>query len=512
MKQKSPLTYLLLSALLTLNPVCSVVLAQEQEKNVLAPAQDVAMPSTKVEDKQTQTGSVKKDIQMSEADKKDIASPKASPSISVEKKLEELAKQQAALEAQKKELEAAKSKLIQEAKKDMAAKRAEAAKKDAAANLRPVSKKVSAPAKKSDSMKLFGRIEQISKSGDVKMPVLKAMTAKLDPRGRKLQAKVEETKYSGTIAKNFPTDFRGQWGGSLQVWSYQYSPLYLKVDRAQAVQSVKILKKGRKGNVNFNFYRDRLGKVALRPAEVLLSIPMKDSYTYGQMMKSNSGMQNQMAPFGKSFENVMANMEVPMVKINFGNAQTDGVMTTGISGNQFKQVLVKNVIRQLAPNVIEQQIVTRVNTRVKGKNKTNSGYAESVLRFKKLNTNRLYVLAASVNYTKSGKYLDKMIMYGTVDRGRLVQTDPMSGMNQMMGNMMNLQGLGKMFGMPTNSGSRNSDPRLRGGTQIQGFPNLRGGPQMLRGNQNLRRGNQIQGMPQGFDPYEILKRMNQQGR
>ncbi|HMP51665.1 MAG TPA: hypothetical protein PKD05_08925 [Candidatus Melainabacteria bacterium] len=412
-----------------------------------------------------------------ETKKDETSTPQASPSIEMEQKLESLAKEKADAEEVKKAEEAEK-----------------AAMEAAAAG--EVGEKSSAPEKKGGSMKLFGRIEQISASGDVKMPVLKAMTAKLDPRGKKVETGVDENVYSGSITQNFPTDFRGQWGGTLVIWSYHYSPLYLQVDRAEAVQTVKILQRGRKGNVNFDFFQDSRGKTTLKPAEVLVSVPMKDTYSYGQMMKGTTDMQKQMAPFNKQFEQVMGNMEAPVVKINFGNFQTDGVTVTGVSGNQARQSVVKNVIRQLAPNVIEQQIVTRSVTKVKGTNKTNTGYAESVLRFKKLSDQKLYVLTASVNYTSSGKYLDKLIMYGTVDRGRLVQTDPMAGLNKMMGGMMNLQGLGNMFGMPTTNS---------GGKSPFAVPGASGQP-VPQGS------TQIQGMPEGFNPYDILKRMNQQNK
>lgn len=505
MNNRSKLTNLALSALLLLQPTCAFAQVDDgpqlstesgsskdatavegKPTNILAPGQTINKPTAKatlervsvpdestepkkVDSKETEATEATKPEVLTDEEKAEIKSPKASPSLSVEMKLEKLAKEKAATE--ERAIEKAKS---AEAKDAVTAK--------------------SGAKKESGSFKLFGRIEQISASGDVKMPVLKAMTATMDPRGQKLKGEADENHYSGTIANNFPEEFTGQWGGSMQVWSYHYSPYYLKVDQAEAVQSVKILKKGRNGVVNFNFYRDSKGKTALQPAEVLVSIPMKDSYTFSQMMKG-SGVQGQVSPFGKEFQNVMGNMEAPMIKINFGNFQTDGVMTTGVSGNQARQTVVKNAIRQLAPNVVEQQIITKVVSRVKGKNKTNTGYAESVLRFKKLNSQKLYVLAATVNYTSGGKYLDKLIMYGTVDRGRLVQTDPMAGMNKMMGGMMNLEGLGNMFGMPT-SGSGKSSPIT--------IPGLGG----AAGTGAPRGQTQIQGMPKGFDPYEILKRMN----
>lgn len=395
-------------------------------------------------------------IDFTKKDTKKAEEKKSSVSTELDKKLEGLAKKQVKVQDAK-EIEAIQKTGVEPAS----------------------TQKVKAP-----SVQLFGRIEQISKSGSVKMPVLKAMTAKMDPRGRKLQAKAEENKYSGTVTSFFPRDFQGTWGGQLQIWSYHWSQLYLKFDRQEAIQSQKILKKGRKGNVNFVFYRNSRGRTSLKPAEVLVSIPMKDSYTYNQMM--NGSNKGQMAPFGDSFQKVMGNMEMPMVKINFGNFQTDGVMVTGVSGNEAKQRVVKNVIRQLAPNVLEQQIITRATTKVKGTNRTNTGYAESVLRFKKLGRGKMYVLAATVNYTSKGGYLDKLIMYGYVNQGKLVQTNPMGSLNGMMGNMMNLQ---KMFGMPTGTGTN-----TRNRANPYGYPG--------RG--------QMQGLPKNFNPNDILKRMNQQ--
>ncbi len=466
---RHPVFPLLLSCLIALSPVTAIAQVEAGTESVPEstenkPAQTPASGLTDPAKSESVTATPKAEI-ITNQDLEEMKSPSASPSLGMEKKLEELAKQQAKQAEVQKKPEEVKT----------AAPKEEGTEKTAA--------------KKSPSMKLFGRIEQISASGDVKMPVLKAMTAKLDPRGEKLQAKAEESKYTGTITRNFPTDFQGQWGGTMQVWNYHYSPLYLQRDRAEAVQSVKILKRGRKGSVNFNFYRDTRGQTALKPADVLVSVPMKDTYSYKQMMANSGNMQSQMVPFDKSFQQVMGNMEAPVVKINFGNFQTDGVMTTGISGNQSRQTLVKNVIRQLAPNVIEQQIITKNVSKVKGSNRINTGYADSVLRFKKLNSRQLYVLAASVNYTSKGKYLDKLIMYGTVDRGRMMQTDPMAGLNKMMGGMMNLQGLGNMFGMPTNGGSGSSSS-----------------PLAVPGGQGQ------QGLPPGFNPYDILKKLNQQGR
>lgn len=314
---------------------------------------------------------------------------------------------------------------------------------------------------------LTGRIEQISGEGEVRMPVLKMQTAVLDTRGKLLPAEIE--KYSGTIAKSFPTDFRGIWGGTLQIWSYRYSPDYLTVDRAEAVSSANVLRPKRSGAVNFNFYNDaRTGQVALDPPTVLLTVPLRDTNTFSQMT-SGSGA-NQMGAFGGMFNQMMGNMEAPVIGIHFGKAAANS-MERGVSGNDFRQEVAKNVIRMLGPGVLEQQIVTKFTTKAAG-SKANSGFDESVMRFKKLDNNRLYVLCASVKYSHTGKYLSKLIMYGTVDRNRRMDTNPMGGMNSMMGGMMNMGDMQKMMnGMAGQSGGGPVQVPHGG---FQGLPGLGG--------------------------------------
>lgn len=341
------------------------------------------------------------------------------------------------------------------------------------------------------SMKLFGRIEQISASGDLKMPVLKALTPQLDPRG--LTGKVDESKYSGTIAKEFPSEFKGTWGGTLKVWTYSYSPLYLKIDPAEAVSMAKIMKRDRSGVANFIFREDRAHKMALDPTSVLLSVPMKDTNTYSQMMKG--GGPNNLGVFASQFEQIMGNMETPCVAVHFDNYRADGVTETGVSGNKSAGQVVKNVLRQLAPQVVEQQIVSKFTSIIKGTNKKSTGYSESVIRFKKLSQGQLYVLAASVNYSDKGEYLNKFIMYGTIDRGRIMETNPMASMSKMVPglgpDMMNNPALKQMFG----GGSPGFDPSR--------LPS-----NMMPKNGQMPQMPGMQGMPGGLDFNELMKRMS----
>jgi hypothetical protein len=310
--------------------------------------------------------------------------------------------------------------------------------------------------------KLFGRIEQIAAEGDLKMPAMEMQKPSLDTRGKLLPGEIE--KYSGTIAKSFPSDFRGVWGGNLQIWSYRYTPAYLAIDRAEATSSANVLKPQRSGAVNFNFYQDsKTGGIALEPANVLLSVPMKDTTSFKQMAGEMGG---QMGGFASMFNQMAGNMEAPVVAIHFGKAEANS-MERGISGNDFKQVVAKNVIRDLGPGVLEQQIVTKYVSKTQA-GKVNSGYDESVMRFTKLPSGQLYVLCAAVKYSSSGKYLSKLIMYGNVDKNRRMQTNPYAQMNSMMGGMMNLGEMQKMMGGAAQRGGTIQVPH-GGFGQMPGF-------------------------------------------
>ena len=53
-----------------------------------------------------------------------------------------------------------------------------------------------------------------------------------------------------------------------------------------------------------------------------------------------------------------------------------------------------------------------------------TGYAETVLRFTHLNPSQLYLQAACVSYDRYGKFEDKIVFYGTVNRGQAASPIP----------------------------------------------------------------------------------------
>jgi len=303
--------------------------------------------------------------------------------------------------------------------------------------------------KQNQPMKLYGRIEQLTATTGANFPItLKAMTPQLDTTpGKKLTGKVgaDPSLYSGTIAKSFPSDFRGNWGGTISVWNVVQDPSCYKIDPVEANKLVKIFHRGAQGQVNFLFSTDASGGNYLAPAKVLFQTT-SDPATSNEQMSQVLGGQSlgSMGAMGQMMQQMAANMPVPVV-FYFGDGKTDP-LSKGLSGNSFEQHTLRNNLRQLAPNVLEQQIVAEMNETVKATGQPRKRYSESVLRFTKVNEQQMYVQAAQVTYWQNRSFQDKVIMYGYVTKGQVVQTDPYASMMGGLPGGGQIPGGGSIFG------------------------------------------------------------------
>jgi hypothetical protein len=310
--------------------------------------------------------------------------------------------------------------------------------------------KAEAKVRQNQPMKLFGRIEQLTGSTGASFPVVfKAMTPQMDNTpGKKLTGKVgaEPTVFSGNIAKSFPTDFRGNWGGTLKVWTVVQDPICYKIDPVEASKLAKIFKSGAEGQVNFQFAKDTSGGIYVAPAQVMFQESGADAGVAQQMSQMMGGQSfASMGPMGAMMQQMAATMPVPVI-FSFGDIQSSS-MAKGLSGNEFVQRTMRNTTRQLAPNVFEQDVVAESNEIMKATGQPRKRYSESVLRFTKLNEQQMYVQAAAVTYGPNKGFQDKIIMYGTVTKGTVAQTNPYAG---IMGGQMpgggQIPGGGSIFG------------------------------------------------------------------
>jgi len=290
---------------------------------------------------------------------------------------------------------------------------------------------------------LFGRIEQIAGHAGAQFPVLKALTPQFDLRATstQLKAKATETQLSGTVVSAFPQDYSGNYGGTLTIWRFEQDPVAYQLDASEAKWTALAMKQGLTGDVNFNFVRAGNGKMTLEPAQISFMVPLQDTYASAQVNQMFNGTQGgQMGGLMQSMMGSMAgSMKVP-VQLYLGNVQTSG-METGVSGNQLRETVLKNEIRELSAGVLEEQIVTEEVSRNVQTGAIVKSYGETVLRFTKQSSDQFYVQAAVVTFTDTRRFKRKVILYGTVRKGQVVQ--------QNQPNVMPGMGdLSKMMGVP----------------------------------------------------------------
>jgi len=266
---------------------------------------------------------------------------------------------------------------------------------------------------------LYGRIEEIAGQTGAKLPIdLRPMTAKMDNSQQSaapLQGKAQlnttgAAGYRANLQTNrsqysdpFPMDWRGIWGGTLKIFRAEFDPICWQFDAEEANKEKEILKPGTNGDVSFHFNQTG-NRLELQPTQVYIKVPLSQTRyaeSLSQLMGSMGGQNN-----------MLANMAVPYA-LHLGNLERG----TGVTGNTLQARLLKNSVRQLAPGVLEQQVIT-YNGDTSTTGKVRYSYSESVLRFYRQSSTQLYVQVAMVSYLPDGHFKDKVILVGTVIRGQ----------------------------------------------------------------------------------------------
>jgi hypothetical protein len=275
------------------------------------------------------------------------------------------------------------------------------------------------PKKPATPVTLFGRIEELTGNNSATLPIklnLKTQKPQLDPRGQALTAATSKQNLSGGLVSSFPTDWAGTYTGQLKIHAAIFDKIRWDFDAAEASKEQQLMRPGTMGDVSFYFTQDRARKVSLQPTQVIFTGTLGQSQTGQQMANMFSGQNQGNNPLGGMFN--AGTMTAMMQSMPYQWAMHLGNLTQGrgLTGNQLNSQLMKNDIRQLAPNVLEQCVVTWDNDYNPTTRKMRSNYSESVLRFTKLNSSQLYVQAATVNYRQDGKFENKYLLYGTVNR------------------------------------------------------------------------------------------------
>ena len=228
------------------------------------------------------------------------------------------------------------------------------------------------------SPKLYGRIQELYSSTGAKLPLpFEPMAPIRDTSldGEKLHAGVSKQQ-------SYPTDFRGTWTGELVMISSKFDKAFWDFDAAEANSQSELLKVGTKGRCTVNFEKAKDQSISLEPCRIMFNAPM---------LGSN---QNR------------------FYALHLGDLNSGW----GVTGNELNCQLKKNEMKQSNDNSVEQQIVTLDTDRNPRTKKTRSGYTENVLSFTRVEKNKLYLQAASVSYDNDGRFQNKVILTGTLNR------------------------------------------------------------------------------------------------
>lgn len=227
------------------------------------------------------------------------------------------------------------------------------------------------------SPKLYGRIQELYSSNGAKLPVpLELMTPIMDTSlEKKLNANVSKQQ-------SYPSDFRGTWTGELVIISSKFDKTFWEFDAAEAESQSELLKVGTKGRCTVNFEKGKEQSISLEPCRILFNTPIAGS-------KENR-----------------------FYALHLGDLNSGW----GVTGNELNCQLKRNEMKQSNENSVEQQIVTLDTDRNPRTKKSRSGYTENVLSFTRVDKNKLYLQAASVSYDNDGKFQNKVILTGTLNR------------------------------------------------------------------------------------------------
>jgi hypothetical protein len=268
----------------------------------------------------------------------------------------------------------------------------------------------------SKPVKLYGRIEQLTTQNGAQLPANLTrqpaqQSAKLDqPSSTQLPGRASITAVKPQTY--FPDAFLGYWQGTLKVHANQFSSLAYEVDREETTKEVELLAPGRVGSVTFSFVRNG-GQLSLEPTRIVFSAPMSQSRhaeELKELANSNPMLGQDVAGFLQS------------VPYYYGLEMGNVAQGTGITGNALHNQVIKNDIRQLGNGIVEQDLVSYNQERNPRDGRMQSGYSEMVLRFYQQAGQQLYVQVASVNYLADGRFKDKILLYGTVQRASSTQS------------------------------------------------------------------------------------------
>lgn len=230
------------------------------------------------------------------------------------------------------------------------------------------------------TVKLQGRIEQITSSNELPEIILRKQKPKLDSR---------QTLVSGTEVFSYPGYLIGRWGGNLKVvWS---------VTAADIVNDLPQHSMGNVGTSVLHFEKVS-EKVKLLPTVIFF--PIEEVPLTQSVINTTKIQADSLAEYKKQILSSGVFRGVPTLPL----AKFDG---EGLSGRKFISRVVHDSLRVLKPGTVEQDVVI-----ADWKDGAFYNYREVVSRFIWYGKDKIYAQVMIANFGVSRQAISKTLLEG----------------------------------------------------------------------------------------------------
>ena len=260
--------------------------------------------------------------------------------------------------------------------------------------------------------KLYGRIDQLFNSAGASIPkgvLLKMETPKYDftPPTAPPANPNDQKPLTGYVTNSFPVDWKGTWSGNVSVVKFDENPLCWRGDALEMYGIRRINKPGRQGRISCTFKSDDGIRMSLDPPIIIMTVDMQ--------RPSFSDIVNSI-PNTQVIDPSLQGMDVDTtlrgdMKIPLGSA----VSYKNVNGNPVSLSVLKNELRELDSNTMEQDVLVQMGEFNKLMARLSNSFNETVLRFT-ADGDQLTLEIAQVSYDASGAFLSKTMYSGTLTK------------------------------------------------------------------------------------------------
>lgn len=264
---------------------------------------------------------------------------------------------------------------------------------------------------------LRGRIEEVSGPGGARLPELKTLIPKLDLR-QQGQSQPSPNP-SGTTSNlsatqrshgSYPINWQGTWEGQLKIVSAKYVEPVAPVLKHEIDIQRRANAPGRSGKASFRFAHTPPNQVSLEPVTIEFAFP--NDLPLPPAIKITE--QNASRLLGdRSYAYGDYSLEPTRTYYMSMNNVAAGIT---VGGNIVSQKVLRNDVKELAPKVIEQDIITYGTEEIRNSRQHFTSYNEDVLRFTMMSDRTMMVQAVSLSYDARGKCDTSISLVGYVYR------------------------------------------------------------------------------------------------